>query len=144
MPFWERNTIVLAVGTLVGGLFYFSIVTWQSLAAGSLVAPSLVIWLGYIVLQICVSMLGMWPSARKLKADPENTTPADGDERDRLIRMKSEGMQAHTMSALIFACMAAWFLHSSAALLFHSLVAALIVGELARAGWQLFNYNRAI
>lgn len=144
MSFWERNTFILAVGTLVGGTFYFSIVTWQSLAAGSLVAPSLAVWLGYMVLQICVSMLGMWPGARKLKADPENTTPADGDERDRLIRMKAEGVQGHAMSALIFVCMAAWFLHSSTAILFHSLVAALIISELARAGWQVFNYNRAI
>ena len=144
MSFWERNTIVLALGSIIGGVFYVSIVTWQSLAAGSLVAPSLAVWIGYMVLQFCVSMLGMWPGARKLKADPENTAPADGDERDRLIRMKSEGMQAHTMSALIFACMAAWFLHSSAALLFHSLVVAVIVSELARAGWQVFNYNRAI
>lgn len=144
MSFWERNTFILAVGTLVGGTFYFSIVTWQSLAAGSLVAPSLAVWLGYIVLQFCVSMLGVWPGARKLKADPENTTPADGDERDRLIRMKSEGVQGHAMSALIFLCMAAWFFHSSTALLFHSLVAALILSELARAGWQVFNYNRAI
>lgn len=144
MSFWERNTIVLAVGTLIGGVFYFSIVTWQSVAAGSLVAPSLAVWLGYIFLQFCVSMLGTWPGARRLKTDLENTAPPAGDERDRLIRMKAEGVQGHAMSALIFACMAAWFLHSSAALLFHSLVAALIVSELARAGWQVFNYNRAI
>ncbi|MEL6666236.1 MAG: hypothetical protein AAFQ24_08875 [Pseudomonadota bacterium] len=144
MSFWEMNTLVLALGSIVGGFFYFSIITWQSLAAGSLVAPSLAVWLGYIAIQLCVSMLGIWPGARKLKNDPENTAPADGDERDRLIRMKSEGLQGHTMSALIFVCMAAWFLHSSAALLFHSLVAALILSELARAGWQLFNYNRAI
>lgn len=144
MSFWERNTFILAIGTLIGGLFYFSIVTWQSIAAGSLVAPSPAVWLGYMILQFCVSMLGMWPGARRLKADQGNAAPASGDERDRLIRMKAEGVQGHAMSALIFACMAAWFFHSSAALLFHSLVAALIISELARAGWQVFNYNRAI
>ena len=90
------------------------------------------------------AMLHCFLKGRRKIDDPENMTPADGDERDRLIRMKSEGMQAHTMSALIFACMAAWFLHSSAALLFNSLVVAVIVSELARAGWQVFNYNRAI
>ena len=144
MSFWERNTIILAIGTVIGGGFYFSIVTWQSVAAGSLVAPSLAVWLGYIILQFCVSMLGMLPGARALKADPENTLAASGDERDRLIRMKAEGMQGHAMSALIFVCMAAWFIHASAAILFHSLVAALVISELARAGWQVFNYNRAI
>lgn len=144
MSFWEKNTFILAIGTLLGGAFYFSVVTWQSLAAGSLVAPSLSVWLGYMVLQICVSMLGTLPGARKAKNDPEVTTPPQGDERDRLIRMKSEGFQAHTMSALIFVSMAAWFLHSNPALLFHALVAALVVSELARAGWQIFNYNRAI
>lgn len=144
MSFWEKNTIILAIGTLIGGGFYFSMVTWQSLAAGSLVAPSLVVWLGYMVLQICVSMLAMMPRALKLKADPDSTYAPAGDERDRLIRMKAEGVQGHAMSALIFVCMVAWFVHSSAAILFHSLVAALVVSELARAGWQVFNYNRAI
>ncbi|MEO1661059.1 MAG: hypothetical protein AAFR51_08730 [Pseudomonadota bacterium] len=144
MAFWERNTIILAIGTLIGGLFYFSIVLWQSLMAGSLVAPSLWVWLGYIVLQFCVSMLGMWPGARRLKADPDATVAPAGDERDRLIRMKSEAVQGHVMSGFIFLAMAAWFLHANVAILFHSLVAALIVSELARAAWQLFNYNRAI
>jgi len=144
MSFWERNTLILALGSIAGGIYYFSIVTWLSLAAGSCDVPSLPFWLGYMVLQFCVSILGMWPGARKLKDDPENTAPANGDERDRLIRMKSEGMQGHIMSAVIFVCLAAWFFHSSAALLFHSLVAALILSELARAGWQVFNYNQAI
>lgn len=143
MSFWERNTIILGLGSAIGGAFYFGVVAWQSAIAGSLVAPSFVIWIAYIVIQFCFSMAGSILSARRLKEDERSSVPGGGDERDRLVRMKAEGMQGHIMSGLIFLSMAAWFIHSDTAILFHSLVAALILSELARAAWQMFSYNRA-
>lgn len=143
MSFWERNTLIIGLGSFIGGVFYFSIVIWQSLAAGSLVTPSFWVWLGYIVLQLCVSIFGMWFGAKRELKDEFMAMPGGEDERDRLVRMKAEGMQGHVMSGLIFVAMATWFWHANTAILFHSLVAALILSELARAGWQMFSYNRA-
>lgn len=143
MAFWERNTIVFALASLAGGILYFSVVATQSIAAGALVAPNLLLWLGYISLQITISVVGAIMVHRQMKAAQEVLPKEGEDERDRLIRMKAEGMQGHVMSAFIFLAMAAWFVHANSAIFFHSLVAALILSELARAGWQLFSYNRA-
>ncbi|MEP1143957.1 MAG: hypothetical protein ABJH52_09565 [Henriciella sp.] len=142
MSFWEQNTVILGLGSVIGGALYFGIIAWMSVAAGHLVAPNLLVWLGYMVVQIGLSIVGGILNGRRLKEEIASV-PKGEDERDRLVRMKAEGMQGHVMSGLIFVSMAAWFIHSDAAILFHSLVAALILSELARAGWQMFNYNRA-
>ncbi len=143
MSVWERNTLILLVGSLLGAGFYFGIVAWQTVTAGSIVLPSLWVWLGYIAFQFVVSVGGtmMGVSGR---ADDQGIVAAGGDERDRLIRVRSEGMQGHVGSAAVIVCLALWFWHQSPALMFHSIVAALLIGELGRGLYQLYSYNRAI
>ncbi|MEL6860851.1 MAG: hypothetical protein AAGL11_03365 [Pseudomonadota bacterium] len=143
MAVWEKNSIIFGLGSLIGGLLYFSIVAWQSMVTGALVAPNFGIWISYIVLQLCVSFFGAWLMTKHAKAAGEALPDKGEDERDQLIRMRAEGMQGHIMSGLVFLAMALWFIHGNSAIMFHSLVGALVLSEIARAAWQVFNYNRA-
>lgn len=143
MGFWERSTLIIGIGSLLSGTLYFAIVLWQSVALGGLAPPSLVVWLGCLALQFTASTLGVLLINKTSLLEDAKALPGGTDERDKIIRTKSEASQGHIMSALIFICMAAWFAHGSAAIFFHSLVAALTISELARCGIQVFNYNRA-
>ncbi len=143
MGFWERNTIIIGLGSLLGGAFYFSFVVWQSLTLGALAPPDFVAWCGYLVLQFLISVVGIRLATNRSELAELRVLPQGTDERDRLVRSKAEIGQAHVASVLIFICMAAWFAHTSVAILFHSLVAALVVSELVRCAVQMFNYNRA-
>lgn len=143
MAFWERNTLILALGSILGGAFYFGFVVWQSLAIGGLAEPVWWVWLGYIGFQFLVSMLGMRIWSGKLIDEDLKALPNLQDERDTLIRSNAESWQGHAMSALIFLCMALWFSHGNPAIFFHSLVAALVSSELVRAVVQFRGYNRA-
>ena len=143
MSFWETNSVILGVGSLVGGGTYFAIVFWQSLSLGALAPPSLIVWLGCLALQFLISVFGVFFITDKAEKALVKDIPGGTDERDQIIRVKSEAWQGHVMSALIFVCMAAWFAHGSSAIFFHSLVGALTLSELARCGVQVFNYNRA-
>lgn len=144
MAFWERNTIIIGLGSLIGGGVYFGIVFWQSLSIGVLAAPSLPIWLGYIVVQFAVSTLGVLLTAKPSQIQEIKLVPGGTDERDKIIRSKAETAQGHLLSGFIFVALAAWFAHGNIAIFFHSIVAALLMSELGRCGVQWYNYNRAV
>ena len=144
MSYWEKNTLILGLGSLLGGSFYFAFVLWQSLALGALAAPSLYVWLGYIVFQFGISTAGALLMANRSELADLKTFPGATDERDTLIRTRAEAGQGHVASIFVFISMAAWFVHVSAAILFHSLVAALVLSELFRCGLQLFSYRRGV
>ena len=143
MSNWERNTIILLIGSLLGATFYFGIIIWQSIAAGGLVMPVLWVWLGYIIFQLAVSVGGAI-FTRPGDAKDRDTVEAKGDERDQIIRVRSEAMQGHIGSAAVIVSLALWFWHQNPALLFHSIVAAMLIGEVGRGVYQLVSYNRAI
>lgn len=143
MSYWERNTLILLAGSGLGAVFYFGFVIAQSIAVGSVVMPKLWVWLGYIMFQFAVSIGGIWLLNRKDLAEVQDLAGGE-DERDRMIKKQAEAWQGHIVSALILVGLALWFMHGSAALLFHSMVAALIVSELCRGLIQYATYNRAI
>lgn len=146
MSFWEKNTYMLGLGSLIGGGLYFGLVAWQSIQLGALAPPSVVTWLTCLAAQMVFSLAAMqFVSRQQKRADPDLLTlPGGEDERDQLIRHRSEARFGHFASALIFAAMALWFVHGSIAALFHSLVAAMFLAEILRAAFQLASYNRAI
>ncbi|MEM1036434.1 MAG: hypothetical protein AAGI14_06700 [Pseudomonadota bacterium] len=143
MSYWERNTLILLAGSVFGAVFYFGFVIAQSVAAGAVVMPQLWVWLGYIVFQFAVSVGGVWLLNRKGLAEVRDLVGGE-DERDLVIKKQAEARQGHIMSALILFGLAFWFIHGSAALLFHSMVAALVVSELCRGLIQYASYSRAI
>lgn len=143
MSFWERNTVVLTLGSILGGVFYFGIVLWQSLVAGAIAPPVWWVYVGYFLFQLTVSVAGAWLINHRQNQDWKDV-PAKGDERDQTIRLRSEAINGHVASGLVIGCLVLWFLHQNVALLFHSIVAAMIISELVRGVYQMFSYNRAI
>ncbi len=143
MSYWQRNTIVLLCGSLFGASFYFGIVIWQSVAAGAIVAPKLWVWLSYFILQVGLSTFGVLVLNRKQVRDIKDLDRGE-DERDRIIRNRSEAMNGHIASACVILCLALWFWHQNTAILFHSIVAAMLIGEIGRGLHQFFSYDRAI
>ncbi|MEL7033277.1 MAG: hypothetical protein AAGL97_04260 [Pseudomonadota bacterium] len=142
MAFWERNTLVLMAGSVLGGVFYFGVVVWQSVAIGAIAAPAWWVYVGYIVFQLCVSLFGTWLFNRN--GDEDLTDLPKGDERDQVLRVGSEAVQGHVASALVIGCLLFWFVHQNVALFFHSIVAAMIISEIVRGFVQYHSYQRAI
>lgn len=146
MSLWEKNTYLLGLGSVIGGMAYFGLVALQSLQLGALAPPSLVVWLSYITIQIALSSGAVWLVSRHETRRDATLLRLSGleDERDRIIRERSEASFGHFAGAFVMAAMALWFVHENTVLLFHSLVAAMLLAELLRCGYQLVQYNRAI
>lgn len=143
MSFWERNTVVFTIGSVLGAALYFGFVIWQSLQLGAIAMPTWWVYCGYIVFQLFISIVGALLINRGGDQDWKDL-PAKGDERDQTLRVRSEAINGHVASMLVIGCLLLWFWHQSPALLFHSIVAAMLVGEICRGLYQLFAYNRAI
>ena len=143
MPYWERNTIILGLGSLIGGTYYVVMVLIQSMAIGAVAPPSLFTFISYLVLQIAISAIGVSVSTAQASRRGELAgLPGGMDERDTMVKTKSEAGFGHLLSAVMFLALAAWFVHHNANLLFHSVVVGLVIGELGRAVIQLVNYRR--
>ena len=143
MPYWERNTAILGLGSLIGGAYYVAMVLMQSMAIGAVAPPSLFTFNSYFVLQIAISAIGVSVStAQASKGGELAGLPGGMDERDRFVKTKSEAGFGHLLSAVMFLALAAWFLHHNASLLFHSVVVGHVIAELGRAGLQLASYRR--
>lgn len=144
MAFWERNFIIILITSLIAGGVYFGAVTWTSLQQGAIAAPSILLFMTYIILQVGLAAIAII-ILEQVRPDKQTADlPIDGmDERDRFVKIKSESGASHFTSAAIFVAMIAWFWHENGSLFFHSLVAATLFGELMRCVLQIFNYNRA-
>lgn len=143
MSYWERNTLILLAGSMIGATFYFGFVIVQSLTVGAVIMPKWWVWIGYIAFQFAISVGGTLFLSRNLLPDVKDL-PRGQDEPDRLIKSRAETWQGHITAAAIFAALALWFVHQNPALLFHSIVAGLLLGEIGRGIIQFTAYNRAI
>lgn len=145
MAFWERVYWAAVVSILLAGGYYFFEVGGQTLATGSIAAPSLKVFLTYIILQVVlmvVMIVGLTVLARML--DSGDPAPEQPDERDRMIKTRSEAGASHVTATVIVIALLAYFRHQDGALLFHSALAALMLGELSRCVLQIISYRRGV
>ena len=146
MAFWERNFIFIGIATLLTALAYFGIVAWQSYSLGHIAPPSLLLFLASLMAQVFGSTLiiWLWHMITRSKPQNEESLPHEGmDERDRFVKLKSEASSAHFYSLFFFMALLGWFAHENAAILFHSLIAAFFLGDIARSLFQILYYNKA-
>lgn len=145
MSFWERNTVILGFGSLIAGSYYAALVILQSLALGHVAPPDLGTLISYIVLQVAVSVAGIAISATRASRSGDLVGLRGGmDERDQIVKTRSEAGASHVVAAAVVCALIGWFFHHSPNLLFHTVLAGLIVGELARAVMQLLNYRQPV
>lgn len=143
MPIWERNCYVMTGSVIIAGIYYFSMVLKQSLVLGQIAPPDLPVLISYVVLQICLSVGGIvgtsvWTRVRGTDAGLRE------DERDMLCRHRAEGWAGHVFAAAIGISLIGWFLHQNMNVMFHGLIAGLMLGEITRCMAQVFNYNRVV
>jgi len=143
MAFGERNTFALGVASLIAGGFYFFLVWQQSIAAGAVAAPDLRTVISYVILQVVLSVAGIVALTVFARVRDKDSAVDSEDERDRLVRIKSEAGASHLAAAGVILALGGWFIHENGYLLFHTVIAAIVLSELFRAVLQLFNYNRA-
>lgn len=143
MSFWERNTIILTAASLLGGTCYAVMVILQSMALGAVAPPDPFTIVSYIVLQLFLSVGGIAISASVSGRNRELAGIKGGlDERDARVKTRSEAASSHIFAGMSALALFGWFFHHNGALLFHTVLGGLIVGEIGRGLTQLTHYRR--
>ncbi|MEM8615938.1 MAG: hypothetical protein AAGF20_03280 [Pseudomonadota bacterium] len=143
MPPWERNYWVLAISVLLSSSYYFGTVISKSLAAGAVIAPSLKLIIVYVVLQIVLSVGGVvaFIILARIRSG-EDGLDEKPDERDLAFQTRAEAGAGHLLSFGVAVALVYFFAHRNGDLLFHTVLAGLVLGEMARCVIQIIAYRR--
>lgn len=143
MSFWEKAHWAIAVATVLAGGFYFTSIVRASSELGQVAAPDLRLFMVYVVIQVVLIVVGMI-----VISIFDRIAEGDGfeqvDERDDVIRVRSQAAASHVTATLIVISLLAFFHHRDGNLLFHSALAGLMVGEIARSVSQILAYRRGV
>lgn len=134
MSFREKSAWAMAAVMIVTGLVYAR--SAMQAPAGPVLGPLLPYVMAVVALSVLVqAMLGI--------ASPREAN-APADERERLALAVAGQWSGHALAALVVLAGGAYVLHGQGALLFHCLVLALIVAQLAEYGLQGWFLRRGV
>lgn len=140
MTFPEKSAWVMCVALIVAGIYY----AWSVFSVGGSiqdVPPPNAIGLGIgVVILVAVAILGHAVAALGNPADAE----APEDERDRLVVWRAGNLSGALLGVLCMVSIFTYAVIGSGNLMFHSIVAALIVSQFAEYALAIWYYRRGI
>jgi lysylphosphatidylglycerol synthetase-like protein (DUF2156 family) len=138
MSFREKSAWVMAAVMIVAGLYYADLAYSASPAGGSSL-PSAAILAPYTIFVIVASVVAQTVMA--IAAPKDANAPADERERPLLDRA---GHWSGMLLAAGAVCALLWFLeHHDGVLLFHTIMASLIVSQIAEYALQVVLIRRS-
>jgi hypothetical protein len=135
MSFRERSAWLMAAVMTVAGLYYFQIVRGASQALGE-TAPPVVAFVVVIVVASIVAQIVLALSAPK-----EANAPAD--ERERLIHQRAGHWSGLVLATCAVVSLGHFMVHDDGNMLFHLVMASLIVAQIAEYGFQILLVRRS-
>ena len=136
MSFREKSAWVMAVLMAAAGLYYFHIVREASHAlektapATVVIAFVIVIVIGSVVAQIVLAV-----------SSPKEATAA-ADERERLVQQRAGSWSGLLLATGAVASLGHFMVYSDGNMLFHLIMASLIVAQIAEYGFQILLLRR--
>jgi len=140
MSFNEKSAWIMFLALLVGGVIYFGLVLAASLPQQVLAPPTLPLVATYTAVLVLVAVVGHIIAAVFSPAEATATL----DERERAIAHRASGLASMLLAIGILMSLAVYLLTSSGDLLFYTVFASLMVGQLAEYGMQIVLYRLAV
>lgn len=137
MPFREKTAWIMTVALIIGGGFYFAAVSEVAVAADLTTLPLIPILIAYVMIIVLVAIIGHGAAA--ISTPNEANTPIDERERDIIHRAAHWGGTALAGSILL--SLGVFLLSGSGVLLFHAVLASLMLGQLADYAAQIILFR---
>lgn len=137
MSFRERSAWLMALLMTAAGLYYWYIVRGASHVLGETAPPTVVIALvflvvvGSIIAQIVLAVLS------------PNEAYAPADERERLVQQRAGNWSGIVLAICAVSSLGHFMIHSDGNMLFHLVMASLIVAQIADYSIQIVLVRRS-
>jgi hypothetical protein len=137
MSFREKSAWLMALLMTAAGLYYFTIVREASQALGETAPPAIVMALVFLV--VGVSVVAQIVLA--VSSPGEANTPAD--ERERLVQQRAGNWSGLFLATGAVLSLGHFMVYSDGNMLFHLVMASLIVAQIAEYAFQIFLVRRS-
>lgn len=140
MPFHEKSAWIMSAALLLGGLFYLIAVVLGVSESGQLVSPSIPLIMIYTALLVVAAIVGHIIVAALAPKDAN----APADERERQIFNRAGHYSSYVFAFGIIISLGIYLLTKSGDLLFYTVFASLMVGQIAEYFFQILFYRTSI
>jgi hypothetical protein len=137
MAFQEKSAWVMSLSLLLGGVFYFGVVSSMSEDIGRLAPPILPVVAVYTAILIIVAVLGHIALAVFSPKDAN----ASLDERERTIFYRAGHIAANVFGFGVLLSLGFYLFSSNGDALFYGIFASLMIGQLAEYAIRILLYR---
>lgn len=137
MSFREKSAWLMALLMTAAGLYYFHIVRWASQALGETAPPAIVI--AFIILVVAGAIVGQIVLA--LSSRKEANAPTD--ERERLVQQRAGNWSGLVLATCAVLSLGHFMVNADGNMLFHLVMASLIVAQIAEYAFQIVFVRRS-
>lgn len=140
MSFREKSAWIMCVALLVGGMVYFSTVVSIGFESEQLASPAMPLLVAYILVICVLAVLGHIIAATLAPKDAHNAV----DERERQIFSRAGHYASFVSGAGVVMSLGVYLFSQSGDLLFHTVLASLMLGQVADYVLQIRFYRTSI
>ena len=140
MSFREKSAWIMSIALFLGGVVYFSTVVSMWVESGRLVSPAIPLLVTYVLVICVLAILGHIVAATLTPTDAH----AAVDERERQIFSRAGHTASFVSGAGVAMSLGVYLFSQSGDLLFHTVFASLMLGQLADYFLQIRLYRTSI
>lgn len=140
MPFREKSAWIMSAALISGGIFYFRAVLSAWSGSGQLVSPGLPLILTYTGILVVIAIVGHIVAV----AFAPNDADAPVDEREKKIFIRAGHYSSYVIAAGIVVSLGLYVFSNSGDLLFYTVFASLLMGQIVEYLFQILYYRTAV
>ncbi len=140
MPFREKSAWIMSIALLLGGFFYFHSVLSAWSESGRLASPAIPKILAYTGILVAIAIVGHIVAAALAPKEAN----ASVDEREKQIFVRAGHYSSYVFAAGILSSLGVYVVSGSGDLLFYTVFASLMVGQIVEYVFQILFYRTPI
>jgi len=140
MPFREKSAWIQISALFLGGMFYFRTVLKAWSESGQLVSPEAPLILSYTCILVVIAIVGHIGVVALAPKDAD----APVDERERIIFYRAGHYSSYVIVAGALMSLGLFILTKSGDLLFYTVFASLVVGQIVEYVFQILFYRTSV
>jgi hypothetical protein len=138
MSFREKSAWLMALLMTAAGLYYFHLVRRASQALGETAPPTIVVAVIFLV------VIGAVAGQTMLALSSRKEANAPADERERLVQQRAGSWSGLVLATGAVLSLGHFMVRGDGNMLFHLIMASLIVAQIADYGFQILLVRRSI
>ena len=140
MPFREKSAWIMSVGLLLGGFWYFRTVLSAWSESGQLVPPDMPSIVAFTGCLVALAVVGHIVIAALAPSDAN----APVDEREQQIFIRAGHYSSYVFGFGVVTSLGAYVFIGSGDLLFYTVFASLLLGQVLEYLFQIFFYRTSV